>query len=127
MSDIKQFYTRKISNEGVKMPLVLPDGTETKEWLLIRGVDSDDFRIAEASSKRAAMELSSIKDDKERYKAIEAVKIKFIAAIVAGWSFKREFTLDAVIELLTEAPQIAESIDRMAANRSLFFAKESKD
>jgi hypothetical protein len=40
------FYTRQKANEGIQLPLFLPDGTKTDHWIRIRGIDSDAFRIA---------------------------------------------------------------------------------
>ena len=60
------FFTRAKANEGERMPLSLPDGTPTDEWLQIRGVDSDEFRVALDEFRRELLVLASVKDEKER-------------------------------------------------------------
>ena len=41
------FFTRGKANEGVQLPLYLPDGSKSEHWVRILGVDSDIFRAAE--------------------------------------------------------------------------------
>ncbi len=51
-TDMEQFYTREAANEGVKFPLKTSDGKETEHWILVRGIVSDQFRMADLRSKR---------------------------------------------------------------------------
>lgn len=37
---MESFFTRENANEGIELPLLLPDGTKTEHWLRIRGVDA---------------------------------------------------------------------------------------
>jgi len=122
---MKEFYTRSKANEGKKVPLSLPDGSPSEHWLMVRGVDSDEFRRAEAKSKRKAIELAQIKDDKERQDAIEQEKLELIAVLVAGWSFPEECSRENVVEFLREAPQIGDMVDRIAVSRASFFGERS--
>ena len=59
---MESFSTRENANEGIELPLLLPDGTKTEHWLRIRGVDADGFRKAEARSKRKMLEIAAEKD-----------------------------------------------------------------
>lgn len=34
---MESFFTRENANEGIELPLLLPDGTKTEHWLRIRG------------------------------------------------------------------------------------------
>lgn len=122
---MKEFYTRSKANEGKKVPLSLPDGSPSEHWLMVRGVDSDEFRRAEAKSKRKAIELAQIKDDKERQEAIEQEKLELIAVLVADWSFDEECSRENVVEFLREAPQIGDMVDRIAVSRASFFGERS--
>ncbi len=125
MSTMEQFYTRQKAGEGVKIPLFTPDGQRTEEWIRVRGVDSDEFRTAEAAARRKAMEFGLIEDDNERRVAIRTEELRCIAALIADWSF--EFIdPNTVVNFLREAPQIADAINRLAAKRALFFAKKQK-
>lgn len=122
---MKEFYTRSKANEGTKVPLSLPDGSPTEHWLVIRGVDSDLFRRAEARSKRKAIEIAQIEDDKKREEAIDEEKLGLIAVLIADWSFEEECTRENVLEFLKEAPQIADVVDRVAVSRASFFGQRS--
>lgn len=122
---MEAFFTRERANEGIEIPLYLPDGTKTEHWLRIRGVDSDHFRLAEAESKRDAMRVAMIEDPLERAKAIADAKLNLIATLVISWSFEKECTLENVKEFFRQAPQIADAVDQVASKRALFFAKGS--
>lgn len=122
---MEMFYTRERANEGIEVPLYTPDGQKTEHWMRIRGVDSDAFRLAEADSRRDAMRIAAIEDEKERSKEIAEAKLRLIAALVMDWSFDEECNEKNVIEFLRQAPQIADVIDQIAGKRALFFAKKS--
>lgn len=123
---MEEFYTRQRANEGNKLPLYYPDGTESEHYFIVRGIDSDHFRRAEFLSKRRAIEFAQIEDPVQRADAIRDEEYKCIAALVVSWSFEKECTEENVIAFLKEAPQIADSINKYSARRSLFFAKKSE-
>lgn len=129
---MKQFFTREQANEGIKLPLSLPDGTPTDYWIKIRGADSDEFRRAERDSIRKIVEIrNSSKGDTEALeKAHEEQETELVAALVIDWNMDedgvpQECTKENVIEFLTNAPLIRDQINRAAANRRLFFVKGS--
>lgn len=122
---MQEFHTRKKANEGKKVPLYLPDGTPSEHWLKIKGIDSDDFRKAEAAGKRQAIEIAKIEDVEERANAVRDTELTCIAALIADWSFEEECTSEKVVEFLREAPQIADMVNRYAARRADFFASGS--
>jgi len=125
---MEAFFTRQKANEGVKLPLALPDGTETDHWLRIRGIDSDAFKAARSESNRAAMDLAAVADTlpkAELESKMTDAKLRLLASLVMGWSFEQDFTEEAVLQFLREAPQIADQIDSLAARRRLFFAQSS--
>lgn len=119
------FFTRAKANEGERMPLSLPDGTPTDEWLLIRGVDSDEFRLAMDEFRRELLALAALKDEKDRADKTQAAQLKLNAALVSGWSFEAEFSDAALLEFLRESPYIAAEVDRFASDRRRFFGKRS--
>ena len=51
------FSIKVQSEEGIKVPLLLPDGEETEHFLMVRGADSAAFRKAQARAHRGALEL----------------------------------------------------------------------
>lgn len=122
---MQEFFTRQKANEGVKLPLYLPDGTPSEHWIKVRGIDSDHFRKAEASAKRKAIEFAQIDDVEERANKVRETELECIAALVAGWSFDMECTKENVVNFLREAPQIADMVNRYAARRAEFFSKKS--
>lgn len=121
---MKEFFTRQAANEGVKLPLYLPDGTASDHWLLIRGVDSDDFREAETHAKRKALEISAEKDAKKRDAMIRDAELSCISALISDWSFDEECTTESKLTFLREAPQISDKVNQFAASRGNFYRKK---
>ena len=76
-----QFHTRAAANEGIKLPLTLPDGTATEEWLQIRSIDSDAFRAAEAASNRRLLEAMA--SEKRRRASSGRMASAFFQAMAA--------------------------------------------
>lgn len=130
---MEAFFTRQRANEGIELPLDLPDGTPTAHRIRIRGIDSDAFRTAHADSKRRMMEILMNQGDKATpdAAALETERLQLLATLVVSWTFKDSAgnpvpcTPQSVLSLLREAPQLAEQIDRIASKRSLFFVKGS--
>ena len=121
---MKEFYTRKKSNEGVKLPLVFPDGSPSKHWLLVRSIQSDAFREIVAEDSRRQILNSSVEKDED--KVTPATHTELLCTLIAGWSFEQECTDENKHKFLTEAPQVADEIDKFAANKKRFFSKPSK-
>ena len=124
MSDMDAFYTREAANNGIKVPLFTPDGSATDHYIMIRGVDSDEFRAADTEARRSVLKFAAIEDPAELDIATSDAIRKTRASLVISWSFEQECTLDNVINFLREAPQLADAIDMTAAKRSLFFVKK---
>jgi len=123
----EDFYTVPKANAGIKLPLLKEDGSDSGQWLLVRGTDSDAFRKSSFESSQAVSKLPEDMDDWERSRAIDEVILNDLVALVAGWSFKEACTPDAVREFLQNAPQIAAAIDQVAADRTKFYgAKPAK-
>lgn len=125
MTDMSDFFTREKANSGIKLPLTLPTGEKTEHYLQIRGVDSDEFRAAEAAHIRQAVDFAQIEDVMERARKIDEAKTELIASLVVSWSFPMECNLENVVQFFNDAPQIMESVNKIAGKRKLFFALES--
>lgn len=136
--NIEDFFTREKSNEGILVPLNLPDGTPTEHWIKIRGIDSDAFRRADTESKREMMDfarelardladkkLTPEQEREARQAFFERSKIKIIAALAIEWSFPVELNKEMITKFLTEAPNQADILDRLAYDRVAFFKKKS--
>lgn len=129
------FKVKAKSEEGVEMELVLPDGTKTGEFLMIRGQDSVTFQKARARHNRLGMELLKKAKGKQDIDpgdlAIRQAKdhTKLVAVLVSGWSFEDEegepvaCTLEAVVDFLEAAPQLEFQVNQFAAERAHFFKK----
>lgn len=122
---MEQFFTRQLANDGIKYELENIDGSPSQEWLIIRGVDSDEFRLAEAEAQRNMILIASIEDPMERNKAAEACKVLTLTSLIKDWSFDLELTQENKLKLLTEAPQIAKKINVLAGQRNRLIQKKS--
>lgn len=120
---MEQFFTRGRANAGVKVPLYLPSGEESEHFLMVHGVDSDEFRAADMMSRRENLKIAEIKDLAKRDIAIADLTRTLRAKLVISWSFDMPCTFENVYNFLKEAPQIADGIDRVASNRKAFFAE----
>ena len=122
----EQFFTRKLASAGTKLPLISGDGKKTKHWLMVRGVDSDEWRIAEQLASLRARELI-LSDASLEEKAASAVHAKriMLAALVCGWSFEGDCTPENVIEFFDQcSDEIIAAVDSHATNRELLFKKK---
>jgi hypothetical protein len=129
------FHTRSVAREGRKLHLYTPDGTRTAHYIIVRGVDSDEFIFARNKANRRAGEIAAIEDDKQRAEALGEETRRMRWAFVAGWSFDDPeitpkdspnwlpCTEANVMNFFREAPQIAEMVDRFASQRANFFGK----
>lgn len=119
---MEQFFTRQRASEGKKFPLTAPDGTKTEHWLLIRGVDSDEFQRAEHLARREALKVNEIESMEDKAVFQMETERKTIASLVADWSFDQPCTPDNVVKFFKEAPQIQEMVSLLSVRRSIFFA-----
>lgn len=110
--NLKDFYFEEKAQVGEHMPILLPDGSESGEWLNVI------YPTADASVKagRAFLfayqaktaELKPLeKTDKTKYAvlmndACNDLNRQLAAEIVNGWSFNEPFTKEAFLELLNQ-------------------------
>lgn len=107
------------------MMLSLPDGSETNEWLKLRGINSPQFEKAASVADRELLELKQKDLDEhsqEHKEERKAITRKMLASLIAGWSFDQAATSEAVIDFLTGAPQIQRSVDEFAVQIRNFAA-----
>ena len=129
MSSIKGFYTKPHHNTAIRIEIVAPDGSGKIEWLEILGVESDIFRQSKRDSEIALYaSLSGVTEPEKRLDIINKAKqddqAKLLARLVTAWSFDEECTFDNVVDLLTNAPFIADSIDMKSSNIKAFIKKK---
>ena len=119
------FYTVPRSEEGLRVPLLLPNDQDSGEWLLIHGPDSEAFARSQAILLRRGGEIGGIEDAGERERLAVQINADYLAPLVKGWSFDKPCTFEAVHEFLLNAPAIARGIVRIAGDRSRFFGPGS--
>ena len=127
------FSIKAKSDEGIKVPLLLPDGEKTEHFLMVRGADSAAFRKAQARAHRGALDLLKLSKAKKPIEpgdlAMRQAKVQrdLISHLFAGWSFEEECTPESASAFMEEAPQIEELVNEIAGDRSHFFSKASRN
>lgn len=119
------FNVVAMSNDGVKLPLRLPDGTVTEEFLVVRGADSKTFRNQQARANREKVKLAKKQNLDPAQVARQNADIdrRLVASLVVDWSFDEECNEVNVAKFLADAPQIQGQIDLFAGDRANFFKK----
>ena len=123
------FSIKGRSEDGIKVPLLLPDGEKTEHFLMVRGADSAAFRKAQARAHRGALELLKLSKAKNPIDAgdlaMRQAKVQrdLLSNLISGWSFEEECTPETVSDFFEEAPQIEEMVNEIAGDRSQFFKK----
>ena len=124
---LADFFTLPALEAGKKLPLTLPDGTETEHYLIVIGADAPAARrrLLELGREGRDRDESKMSDD-EVYDINTANTIKYRSSLVIGWSFDAPFSTEAAAELLAQNPGLSQEIELLASNRSRFFAQDSK-
>lgn len=124
---LDDFYTRDAANEGFRIDLFDKYGKPSEHYLIIRGAESDEFRLANNDALSQSVLTLSIEDEAERNQALLRDRAKLIASLIKEWSFDEELTLQSATEFLINAPQIQDQIDSAAADRGRFLAGKSSN
>jgi len=110
---LSDFYFEDKAQIGARMPIPLPDGTDSGEWLNIVGPEAD----AAIKAGRAfwfaytvtRAELEHLRDDGENIQYIAALNDactdlnrEYALELVNGWSFDEPFTKEALAGLLSQ-------------------------
>lgn len=129
MKSFDKFKTLAAANAGAKLMLKDPAGKETEDWVKVYGIDSDNFRRATNQMRRdtlAYLEANggpSVATKTDAYADFtHGQRLKVQVALVADWSFKEECSPANIIELLTNAPDVADQIDEFSSKRERFVA-----
>ena len=131
---MEAFMTRQRANDGQRLPLYTPEGTETGHFLTVRGIDSDEFQKARARQTRIIAEIAALPEDEREERALAAT-VDLLAVLVKDWSFSDPdlmpsgttyaCTPENVSQFLREAPQIRERIDALVSQRRVFFRMQA--
>lgn len=125
IESIEDLFTDKLANEGIRFPIRTAAGQDTDGWLLLRNIDSEAFEAAAIADQRRQKEIEQLGTDDEKRKAKREAGLRLTASMVAGWSFSKPCTTEAVVELLRRAKYLADDIDQIAFTRQRFYAGAS--
>ena len=136
---LSDFYFADKHAAGSRMPILLPSGEDSGEWLQVRGPDCDDSVKASRAFTRALFavddQLAGLKSEAEASKNwynynvakednTRDLNIEFISEIVIDWSLDEEFNHENLRGLLLQFPGLIEQVTRHhAAMREELSAK----
>ena len=125
--NLKDFYFADRHAAGSKMPILLPNGEDSGEWLQVMGPDCDasiragraytaayrahQDELAPLEAKCKAKEDWTEYNEQINYRAEELNK-QLAVEIVTGWSFSDAFTKEALRELLNQYRGLAQAIGK---------------
>lgn len=127
VESIEDLFTDKLANEGIRFPIRTAAGQETDGWLLLRNIDSEAFEQAAIADQRRQKEIEQLGTEDEKRKAKRDAGLRLTASMVAGWSFSKPCTPEAVVEVLRRAKYLADDIDQIAFTRQRFYAGASSN
>jgi hypothetical protein len=113
----EQFFTRAKANAGAKMILTDPFGNATDYWFVVRGLDSDAHREAQADNRDEGLAIAVAKMAGKPY---VRKPDQSIIALVAAWSFEEPCTAETVAAFFKEAPHIVDDVQAFAMDVSNF-------
>lgn len=122
---LSDFYFADRHAAGTKMPILLPSGEDSGEWLSVMGPDCNPaikagrayiaaIRAVE-NDLRPLFDASKATGDYREYNEkysfqIEDLNRQFAAEIVVGWSFDNAFSKEAVEELLGQYRALTDAV-----------------
>lgn len=138
MSRIEDYFIKDSAEDGIDIPLGRPGTDEATDSIRIRGVDSDPYRNARAKANRKQLrtllelkkseeEITKEEVEERKDKIVREITLDIISSLVISWTFETPCTPENVRRLLVNNPQIADTIDAMANDRSLFFGRKRSD
>lgn len=136
---LSDFYFADKHAAGSRMPILLPSGEDSGEWLQVRGPDCDESVKASRAYTRALFavddQLADLKAAAEESKNwyeynvakednTRGLNIDFISEIVMGWSLDEKFDQYNLRNLLVQFPGLIDQVTRHhAAMREELSAK----
>jgi hypothetical protein len=115
-----ELFTREKAEDGIKIPIFTRTGEPTDQWLIVRGVLSSQYRQASDEWERRWMR-SMVEETIDPKAERKPMRDPRPATLVKAWSLEDECTPEAVAALMWEAPQIADVVMGVAADRKRFY------
>lgn len=136
---LSDFYFADRHAAGTKMPILLPSGEDSGEWLQVMGPDCDaaimagrayaaayrahQDELAPLEAKCKAKEDWTEYNEQINYRA-EDLNKQLAEEIVIGWSFSDPFSKEALRELLVQYRGLAQAVGKHhAESRAVLSAK----
>lgn len=122
---LTDFYFADKNEAGTKMPILLPSGEDSGEWLQVMGPDCDaSIKAARAYTsayRRLQDQLSDLdkackeKDDWTEYNqqlddGVRPLNDQMAGELVIGWSFTNKISKEAVTKLCQQYRGLSEAI-----------------
>lgn len=122
---LSDFYFADRHAEGTKMPILLPSGKDSGEWLQVIGPDCDKAIIAgrayTAAVRKVEEDLLPLEKEceaTERYARyndqrgylLEDLNSQLAAEVVTGWSFDDPFSKEALLGLFSQYRGLAQAV-----------------
>lgn len=122
---LRDFFYKDKHEVGTRMPIMLPSGKDSGEWLQVRGPDCDEsikagrafvlaYRKIVNSLKDLEVKCQEIGDftdyNTESNDLMADLNADLAVEIVTGWSFDEPFSEDVLRELLSQYSSLADAI-----------------
>lgn len=122
---LSDFFYKDKHEVGTRMPIMLPSGKDSGEWLQVRGPDCDEsikagrayalaYRQVTSSMKELEAKCKEMEDFTEYNTEISdkmaGLNADLAVEIVTGWSFDESFSEDVLRELLGQYSGLADAI-----------------
>ncbi len=124
--ELRDFYFEEKAQIGEHMPIMLPDGSDSGEWLNVISPSAD----AAVKAGRAFLfayqakvaELEPLKEDKTKYAvlmndACNELNKQMALEIVNGWSFSEPFSKDGLRDLLGQYQALGNMVAEFQSNQ----------
>lgn len=129
---LEDFYFADKHEAGSRMPIMLPNGEDSGEWLQVRGPDCDESISAgraytaavravdnelEALEKACAAKENWAEYNDQRGYRVEDLNRQLAVKLVTGWSFTHEdgtpepFTTEAFLKLLSKFRELTTQVN----------------
>lgn len=123
--NLSDLFTLPIAQAGRHLKLVMPDGSPTDYHLTVIGSDAPAARKALLASSRIIRDETNDKtSDEDRLAVTERAALAFRVELVTGWNLPIEFSKEAVTELLTNNPGLAQEVESFSGDRQRFFGSK---
>lgn len=128
MASFRELNIAAKANAGIEIPVMIPGGeqsVQTGELLTVLSTYSERFRKAEANGYRRIRESvreAEAKNEKMDEKIYEEVALDSIAQLIIEWTYDEPCTTENVKLFLQTNPHMYDTVNRVSADHSVFFA-----